>query len=287
MSGIEIRRLSHALGAEVVGVDLRQELDAATVTAIKDLWDEHLVLLFRDQDITPGDHVRFTHYFGPDSSFDISQPVEGHPQVQRVTNKRIGGKISNTWNTGRNWHSDLTWSRQPAYGSILRCLEKPDVGGDTMFTNLGRAYETLSPKLQEIVDGLEAVHDYGLVAGLAERNPDYIADVLKRFPPVVHKCVQVHPKTGRKFLFVGDRVRQFVGMSEAESKPILRLLVDHATRPEFVYRHQWRINDLLMWQNLRVMHHALADFDQSQPRDMQRTTIAGEIIGQPWVAQAA
>lgn len=287
MTDLNIRQLSHALGAEVTGVDLRQPLDDATVGRIADLWDEHLVLVFRDQDITPADHVRFSRYFGELSKLDSSHPVDGFPEVLRVTNKMIDGKPSNTRNTGRNWHSDQTWSDTPAHGSLLRCLEKPDVGGDTMFTNLGLAYETLSPKLQEIVDGLEAVHDYSLVAGLRERDPKYVEDVLSRFPPVVHKAVQVHPQTGRKFLFVGDRVRQFVGMTEAESKPILRLLVDHATRLEFTYRHQWRVHDLVMWQNKCTMHLALADFDMSQPRDMQRTTIAGERTGQRWMADAA
>ena len=286
MRPLEIRRLSHALGAEVMGVDLSRPLDADTVGALDALWDEHLVLLFRGQDIRPDDHLAFTRRFGTPTLFPNNN-LEGYPEILRVTNRSINGKPSNTRNTGRNWHSDHTWTDAPAKGSLLRCVERPEVGGDTLFTNLGLAYETLSPKLREIVDGLEAVHDYNLIAGLDVRDPVYVAEMKRRYPPVVHKCVQVHPGTGRRFLFVGDRVRTFVGMTEEESQPLLRLLVRHATRAEFTYRHAWRVGDLMMWQNLYTMHFAPADFDQSQPRDMHRTTLKGEKTGYPWVAPAA
>ncbi len=279
MPKLESRRLSHAIGAEVTGVDLRQKLDPATVDAIKALWDEHLLLLFRDQHITPAQHVAFTEYFGTPTKFEVDHVMEGHPEVLRITNKLIDGKPSNTRNTGRNWHSDQTWSDAPALGGFLRCVEKPEVGGDTLFTNLGLAYENLSPKLKEIIDGMEAVHDFSLVAGLDVRDPAYVAEMKRQNPPVIHKCVIVHPVTRRKFLFIGDRVRNFVGMSEEESKPFLQMYVRHATRAEFHYRHQWRVGDLIMWQNRYTMHYAPADFDQSQPRDMQRTTIIGDAIG--------
>ena len=141
------------------------------------------------------------------------------------------------------------------------------------------AFKIEQPRLQEIIDGMEAVHDFSLVAGLDIREPAYVAEMKRRNPPVIHKCVIVHPVTGRKFLFIGDRVRNFVGMTEEESKPFIQMYVRHATRAEHHYRHQWRVGDLIMWQNRYTMHYAPADFDQSQPRDMQRTTIIGDSIG--------
>lgn len=286
MSNLEARRLSYALGAEVMGVDLSRPLDAVTVKALNDLWDEHLVLLFRGQDIGPDHQLAFTRNFGTPTLFPNNN-LEGYQEILRVTNRPIKGKPSNTRNTGRNWHSDHTWTQAPAKGSLLRCVERPEIGGDTLFTNLGLAYETLSPKLREILDGLEAVHDYNLIAGLDVRDPAYVAEMKKRYPPVVHKCVQVHPGTGRKFLFVGDRVRTFVGMTEEESQPLLQLLVRHATRAEYTYRHAWRVGDLVMWQNLYTMHFAPADFDQTQFRDMHRTTLNGEPTGYLWSGAAA
>ena len=287
MSGFETRRLSHALGAEVLGFDLSQDLDQKSTNDIRNLWDENLVLLFRDQHISPANHLDFTRHFGKPTQLESSHGVDGFPEILRVTNKLIDGKLSNTRNTGRNWHSDQTWHHSPAFGSILRCLENPDIGGDTMFTNLYLAYETLSPKLKDIIDGMEAVHDFALVAGLAARDPEYVAEMMRLHPPVVHKCVQVNSRTGRKALYLGDRVRHFVGMTEEESKPLLQLYVQHATRLEFTYRHVWRVGDLIMWQNRCTMHLALPDFDYTQPRDMQRTTILGDTIGQLWMPEAA
>lgn len=288
MPALETRPLSYALGVEVMGLDLRKQLDPATVDALEKLWDQHLVLLIRgQQDITPEQQVAFTRYFGPAEEYAPNRRMEGYPEVLRITNKLIRGKPSNTREAGRNWHSDETWSETPASGALLRCVEKPDVGGDTMFANLNLGYETLPPKLKAFIEDMEAVHDYRLVSGLEKLDQEYVADLLRRFPPVVHKCVQSHPKTGKKFLFLGDRVRNFVGMSEQESRPFLQFFVQHATRPEFTYRHQWQVGDIVMWQNRYTMHLAMSDFDQSKARDMHRTTIRGESIGYRQMAEAA
>jgi taurine dioxygenase len=281
MATIGIRRLSNALGAEVTGVDLARPMDDATFDAVQKAWNQHLVLLFRGQDITPEQHVAFSRRLGDLDQNDANPfyRLEEHPEILQITNRKKDGKLSDTRNTGRNWHSDLSYTLHPAKGSLLNCREKPEVGGDTMFTNMYLAYETLSEKMRDFLDDLWAVHDFSLVAGIGDRDPAKTAELLRINPPVAQPVVRVHPETGRKALFVSERVRKFVGMTEAESRPILRFLCDHATRHEFVYRHQWQVNDLVMWDNRCTMHLALADFDQSQPRHMLRTTLLGEPMG--------
>jgi alpha-ketoglutarate-dependent taurine dioxygenase len=277
---LQTRPLSYALGVEVMGVDLRQPLSDSALNEVKDLWDQHLVLLFRDQELTPEAHIAFTRNFGEPGTFSIGTILDGYPEIFRVTNKLVNGKPSTSVNTGRNWHADQTWSDAPALGSFLRCKEKPDIGGDTMFANMCLAYERLSSKMKDFLEDMEAIHDWALVAGIDARDPNYVAEMKRRNPPVIHKAVVRHPRTGRKALYIGDRVRRFVGMTEDESQPFLQYLVSHATHHVMTYRHQWRVNDLIMYDNRHTMHHALADFDLRQARDMLRTTILGDKIGQ-------
>jgi len=282
MPAIGVRRLSNAIGAEITGVDLSKPVDAATVDAIRSAWHDHLVLLFRDQhDLTPASHIAFSRNFG-DLDQHGSNPryrLADHPEILQITNKLVDGKPSGTRNTGRNWHSDLSYTSHPGKGSLLWCAERPEVGGDTMFTNMYLAYETLSEKMKAFLDDLYAVHDVSLVKGIEQRDPAQVAELKRLSPPVAHPVVRVHPETGRKALFVSERVRQIVGLSEEESEPILKFLCAHATKHEFVYRHQWRVHDLLMWDNRCTMHVALADFDTSKPRHMLRTTLLGEPLG--------
>lgn len=149
------------------------------------------------------------------------------------------------------------------------------------------AYETLSPKMRAFLDDLSAVHDVTLVKGIEQRSPDLVAEIKRINPPVAHPVVRVHPETGRRALFVSQRVRHFVGLSEEESAPILSFLTAHAVRHEFVYRHRWTVNDLVMWDNRPTMHIALTDFDQSKPRHMLRCSIQGEPLGQIYQGESS
>ncbi|MCY0852794.1 MULTISPECIES: TauD/TfdA dioxygenase family protein [Cupriavidus] len=281
MSNIEVRPLGYAAGAEVLGLDLRKPLSSTEVDQVNAAWHQHLVLVFPGQDLTPPQLIEFTGKLG-DIERNENVPYYRHPEypeVLLVTNKQVNGKPSQTRNTGRNWHADLSYTDRPAKGSVLMCKEKPDVGGDTMFANMYMAYETLSPIMQKFVDGLEAVHDITLIKGFNRRDPAQVADLKAKNPPIVHPLVRVHPDTGRKSLFVSERVRNFVGMTEEESQPILDFLNMHATSPEFVYRHRWNLNDVVMWDNRCTLHIALKDFDQSQPRHMMRCSMLGEKSG--------
>ena len=281
MSQLWVRPLGFALGAEVTGVDLRKPLGELLRRQILEAWHQYLVLVFPGQDLSAEEQIAFSRNFG-ELETNESQPYyrdPGHPEILLVTNRAIGGKPSETRNTGRNWHADLTYTVRPAKGSLLLCKEKPAVGGDTMWANLYLAYETLSAPLREFLERLEAVHDVSLVKGIEKRDPAKVADLLRRNPPVAHQVVKTHPDTGRKSLFLGQRIRGFVGMTEEESAPILNFLNQHATSPELVYRHRWSVNDLVMWDNRCTLHVALPDFDQTRTRHMTRTSLVGEVTG--------
>ncbi len=182
--------------------------------------------------------------------------------------------------TGRRWHTDMSQTTLPALGSLLRCWRMPDVGGDTLFANMYAAYDALSCGMQKLIADLHAIHFSGS-RQLADTAADraHAAEQKKISPPVAHPVVRVHPETGRKAIYLGEKVRRFDGMTEEESRPLIEYLNRHATRPEFVYRHQWRPHDILLWDNRCTMHQALGDFDQTQSRYMERTTVIGTPSG--------
>ncbi|GGC69451.1 taurine dioxygenase [Siccirubricoccus deserti] len=283
-----ITPLGYAMGAEVTGLDLRRPIDDLTRRRLYEAWLKHVVLVFPGQALTPQQHIAFSANFGTLDDHASQAPetlLENEPQILVVTNKHRLGKPSGTRNTGRNWHTDLSYSLRPAKGALLLCQEKPPVGGDTMWANLTMAYETLSPTMQRFIEGLEAVHDVSLVKGIGQRDPAVIQGLRSRNPPVVHPMVRVHPDTGRKSLLAGERVSHILGLTEDESTALLNFLNAHATSPEFVYRHRWRVGDIVLWDNRCTCHVALPDFDQSQPRLMLRCSLQGEAVGR--LAEAA
>jgi taurine dioxygenase len=278
---IEARPLGYALGAEIIGVDMRDPLDTETVAAIREAWHQHHVIVLRDQNASPDDILRFARGFG-DLDDHAQTPFyrkDGYPELLEITTKPKNGKPSETRNVGRNWHSDYAYTPRPAAASMLYCVEKPPIGGDTMFCNMARAYDTLSDTMRGIVDGLHSVYDISLVAGFYERDPAEVAETKRLNPPIAHPAVKVHPESGTRALYVSERVSYFHGMTAAESRPLIDFLCEHATGPENVYRHVWRPGDLVCWDNRTTMHVALTDFDQNQPRHMLRATIIGEPSG--------
>jgi len=280
-ANLTLRPLSYALGAEVIGLDLTRDLGEPAIEAIKDAWDENHILLFRGQELTPASHIAFSRRFGALDQHDATPfyRLKDYPELLEITTRKTNGKPSESRNVGRNWHSDYSYSDTPAAASMLFCTERPPVGGDTMFCNMVRAYETLSDKMKRIVDDLETVYDIGLTAGINERDPAKVAEMRRINPPVAHPAVRVHPRSGKKALYVSERASHFRGMTAAESKPLIDFLCAHATSPENVYRHVWQVNDLICWDNRTTMHLALADFDQDMPRHMLRTTLLGEKTG--------
>ena len=281
MPRLTITPLGFALGAQITGIDLRQPLDDFVRQEIINAWHQHLVVIFPAQDLDAAQQIAFSRNFGEleQNDFQPHYRDAAQPEILLVTNRMTNGKPSETRNTGRNWHTDLSYTTRPAKASLLLCKERPPVGGDTLFANMYLAYETLSAKMRAFVETLEAVHDVALIKGIEKRDPVKVADMKRRNPPVVHPVVKTHPETGRKALFLGQRIRGFVGFTDEESAPILKFLNEHATSPEYVYRHRWSVNDLVMWDNRCMLHMALPDFDQTKIRHMTRTSVLGELSG--------
>lgn len=280
---LTIRPLSRAGGAEVSGVDLARPVPDHDVAQLERALGEHGILLFRGADLTPAQHIDFSRHFGPLESHVVGEfNLADHPEIFVVSNVKEGGKLKGAVYAGQYWHSDLSYMRKPSLGSLLLCHEMPEIGGDTMWANMYLAYETLSEVMKRFLDTLHAVHDYShaydtYFAHLKERPP-LTPEQRAKTPPVEHPLVRTHPVTSRKALYVNPGFTTgIVGMPREESQPILDFLFRHATRPEFVYRHKWRIHDLIFWDNRCTMHYALSDYDFSVRRHMHRTTIAGDV----------
>ncbi|MGE0873483.1 MAG: TauD/TfdA dioxygenase family protein [Burkholderiales bacterium] len=288
MAQFTVRQLGFAQGAEITGLDLRQPLNDLARKELLDAWHRHLVLVFPGQDLSAAQQVAFSRNFGELEKNDALPHYRDpeNDEILLVTNRQIAGKPSETRNTGRNWHTDLSYTARPAKASLLLCKEKPPVGGDTMWANQYLAYETLSAPMRAFVETLEAIHDVSLVKGIEKRDPQKVAEMKRINPPVAHPVVRTHPDTGRKALYLGRRTRSFVGYTEEESRPILDFLNAHATSDEFVYRHRWSLHDLVMWDNRCLLHVALPDFDQTKTRHMTRTSILGEPTGRVIVDDA-
>ncbi len=273
----EIRPITSVLGAEVASVDLSRPLADGTFEAIREAFDRHSVLVFRDQELTPEQHIAFSRRFGPLMVHVFAEDLlDGYPEIYRLSNVVIDGVRQGRPDAGQYWHSDLTYEERPSLGSVMYALEVPPVGGDTMFASTAHAFEQLSPVMQGMLEGLTAIHEFGHAFGRHNTTSLGVAqDTLDRRPPVAHPVVRVHPGTGRKCLFVnpGFTVR-IEGMRDAESALLLDYLYRHMTRPEWVLRHRWRTRDVVMWDNRALLHSGTGDYDAGTPRHMHRTTIA-------------
>src|SRR5690242_3196854 len=260
---IRLRPLSYALGAEVCDIDVSASMSEAQSAEIYRAFLDYGILLFRSQNITREQHIEFSRRFGELDSHDAF-PSDRHPQypeLMLVTNEpQADGTPSVSRYTGRRWHTDMSHTLVPSLGSLLRCWTIPEVGGDTLFANMTLAYESLSAGMQKLISGLHAIHfSGGRKLDHTASDQAHVAEQRKISPPVAHPVVRVHPETGRKAIYLGEKVKRFDGMSEEESKPLIQYLNAHATKAEFVYRHQWRTGDILLWDNRCTMHCALAD----------------------------
>ena len=286
---LKLRPLSYSLGAEVCGVDASRNMSEQEFGEIYRAFLDHGILLLRNQKLTREQHIEFSRRFGELDNHD-SLPRDRHPQYPEllmVTNEpKPDGSPSDSKYTGRQWHSDLSFTLVPSLGSLLRCYTAPPVGGDTLFANMYAAYDALSDGMQKLIAGLHGIHQSGTRKIANDTTGMTRAAEQKRInPPIAQPVVRGHPETGRKALYIGEKVNRFDGMTEEESRPLIDYLCRHATRHEFVYRHQWRADDIVVWDNRCTMHCALGDFDETQLRHMERTTVLGTPSG--YVAQAA
>jgi len=286
---LKLRPLSYSLGAEVCDIDVSRNMAEQEFGELYRAFLDHGILLFRNQRITREQHIDFSRRFGELDKHD-ALPRDRHPQYPEllmVTNEpKPDGSPSDSKYTGRQWHSDMSFTLVPSLGSLLRCVNAPPVGGDTLFANMYVAYDALSDGMKKLLDGLHGIHLSG-TRKIANDNTGVTRAVeQKRLnPPVAQPVVRVHPETGRKALYIGEKVGRFDNMTAEESRPLIDYLCRHATRPEFVYRHNWRENDIVVWDNRCTMHCALGDFDETKLRHLERTTVLGTPSG--YVANAA
>jgi taurine dioxygenase len=273
---IDVEPLSPVLGAAVRGVDWRKPVDDETARMVRDAFTRHLVLCFPEQKITPEDQVRFAAVFGKaDAAFrrPPSQDFEGARQrgVMLVTNIRKDGKAIGFLPDGEmQFHSDGAHRVPPYRATTLYAIKIPSRGGETLFANLYKAYETLPDEMKARLDGLKTRFVYNYDA----TSRDLVVEDDPKLPSAEHPLVKTHPESGRQSLYLSRLMtRNIVGMDRAESDALLAQLFDHAEKPEFVYAHRWTPGDLVIWDN-RCTNHARADFPAEEVRLLRRYTVS-------------
>ena len=277
----EVNDLATNFGAEVIGLDLSENLTEEDFTTVRDLYFERAVVVFRGQTLTPSQQSAFSRRFGDLMVHVLTQfQILGDPEVLLLSNRRdADGNPIGFEDAGRYWHSDISYNAEPALGTMLYAVETPPQGGDTLFADMAAAYEALSDKVKQQIDGRFAYHSYTVNYKANETNagsrPNLTDVQLATLENVLHPIVRTHEDTGRKALYVNQGFTYRIdGMSETKSDALLKKLFAHTTEERFIYRHKWRPHDLLCWDNRSVMHHATL-YDSKYTRHMHRTTIRG------------
>jgi taurine dioxygenase len=288
---LDVRPAAGHIGAEVVGVDLARPLDPGTVEAIRSALHRWKVLFFRGQHLDHAAHVAFARRFGtlvPPQSRGTASPAD-FPYIETTADRReLAGRFGQEradWldrrrhTALRGWHSDLTARIDPPAATILRAEDVPPYGGDTTWSNLAAAYAGLSETLRRFADGLWTEHRHG-VGYLPLAGSDPYLQKLQDHPVVsVHPLVRVHPETGERLLFVnGYYIERIVGVSRIESRPLMELFMEQATRPEYTVRFRWEPGSVAFWDNRATIHLAPSDSEHlDAPRIMHRVLLAGEV----------
>ncbi len=267
-----VRPLSPALGAEIIGVDLRDPIDDALKQRFLDTWHQYLVILLRNQTLDEDAQVRFAEMFGPPAPVTSGRSFSvKHPAVMLISNIRQDGKPIGALPDGEmHFHTDQCHQPVPAKATVLYAIEVPSQGGDTLFSNAYAAYETLPDDIKQRLAGRRAFNAYDQDTTLRSTSYDNAR------ASSWHPAVRAHPATGRKALYVNRLMtREIEGLPRQESDALLQMLFDHQEQPRFVYQHVWRVGDILMWDN-RCTLHARTDFSAGERRLLRRVTILGE-----------
>ncbi len=283
---MKINRLSRDFGAEIEDIDAAHGLDGATLTAIKDAFIDHRVLVIRDQSMEPEDQAAFSRQFG---TLEVQGNERYHladcPDVLVLSNEQIDGKPVGVVDAGDFWHSDLPHRPTPTMATVLYALKLPSIGGDTEFADMYAAYDSLPADLKARIDNLKGINcSNKLVNPRVSISPDrpgaaeYYAESATRNPPVAQPIARTHPVTGKKALFISPRFTIGIeGMDDDEAQTLLDELFERQLQPEFIYHHTWRLHDLVMWDNRCVLHWACGGYKYPDTRRMHRTTVKGDI----------
>ena len=275
---IDVRPVAGALGAEIHGVDLSGEVPGAQFDEIRRAYGDYGVIFFRNQTLEPEQHIAFAERWAPIDINRFFTHVDGYPQIAEV--RKDPGQRDNI---GGGWHTDHSYDTEPAMGSILYALDVPESGGDTMFSSMYRAYDTLSDGLKSVLEGLKARHSSRHVFGPARsrRDDDTVGRITNQHlatQDAVHPVVIRHPQTGRRALYVNPGFTLgFDGWTDEESRPLLEYLYAHASRPDFTCRFRWERGSIAFWDNRATWHRALNDY-HGQRRLMHRITVRGSSL---------
>lgn len=279
---MQINRLSDALGAEVTGLDVAA-LSDQEFEIIHAAFLEHQVLVFRDQSLEPDAQIAFSTRFGTiESRPDRPFTLEGLPEISVLSNRRENGEPVGIVSAGDFWHTDLSFVECPARATFLHALEVAEEGGDTEWSNMYTAYETLPEATRALVQGLKGIHVFDRRKNPRIRVHEQFAEKADAvyglpIPDAVHPLVRTHAHTGRKSLYVSPRfVAGIEGMDDREAQSLLDELFEHQIRPAFRYRHKWRRGDLLMWDNSCLIHIGLGGIKAPGIRHMHRTMVLGD-----------
>ena len=279
-AGLTVTRISPALGAEVVNIDLRTPLPEETIAEVRRLLLAHRVLIFRDQDISPAQHVEFARRFGELEVHPVYPNHDEHAELVLLEADKLKPGAENVF------HTDVTWRELPSMGSVLRCVECPAMGGDTIWTNMVIAYERLPSNIKEQIAELRASHDIMPSFG-GQMSDELRRETRLKFPSVEHPIVRTHPETGEKLLFVNQAftthisnwehvTTRLVGRERKQlSDALLTYLYHQAEIPEYQMRLRWRPNTIAFWDNRSTQHYAVQDYFP-QARRMIRATIIGD-----------
>ena len=273
---MQVRPLAGAIGAEVLGVDLRNEFDDQTIADIRRVFLDYQVIFFREQVLSPDEFEHFVGRFGHLAPHHVLRGMPQSPNILEIIRRETDPYIF-----APGWHADVTWQAKPVLGAMLYAVEVPENGGDTLFSNQNLAYETLSPGMRKILDDLHAVHSSEDTYGPGAETSTKVelikidrAEAVKGLSE--HPVVRTHPETGRKSLFVNpDYTKGFVNMTRQESAPLLEYLYAHATRPELSCRFRWRPGSIAFWDNRCTLHRPIDDYFGKRRRTW-RITLQGD-----------
>jgi putative 2-oxoglutarate oxygenase len=276
---LKIRPLHESFGAEIVGVDIARELDADTMAEIEVAWYRHSILLFRNVEMTPAQHVAFTRRLGP---LHVMDPPEfnlpGLPEVLVVSNVVKDGKPLGIKRAGWGWHSDGEDKAIPNAGSFLYAMKLPPADGDTLYADTYAAFAALPADVRRTIMGRRACFSRARFHQVYYPDQPPLTEEQKRErPDVWHPIARRHPRSGWTALYIGRWAYKIDGLPDREAEELVRYLQEFAVRPEFVYRHKWRVGDALLWDNRCVQHCATPFDDAKYERHMQRTTLEGDV----------
>lgn len=277
---MQIRRLTGHTGAEVVGIDLTRPVSDEQRVMLNRAFVEHAVLVVRDQGLTPEQMLGAVQLFGTVfQQHNTRFAIPECPAIHYISNQDRFPD-GTRYIPGEGWHTDHSNDTRPPKATVLHAVTLPDRGGDTHYANMAAAYAALPAAVRARIAGLMAIHVYQSshsarkLMGLSEPNQQRVPNA------VLHPMVRIHPENGRRSIYINPiRIEGIVGMDHREALPLLDELLEHATREQFHYRHEWRAGDMVMWDNRCLLHKANGDYDMEQTRYLYRVMLQGDVPG--------